>query len=81
MSTFFFHVRVCLVYEFFLYGIVAEIWSGKLVAVSVEFADKGRCSINAGSFGIGDFQLVCDKHVEIFVEALRFDLLAVVLVV
>ena len=62
-------------------GSLAQIGLGKFETELVEFADERGCGVESVSFGIGNFQLVVHKHVDIFVESLGLKLLGVVFVI
>ena len=64
-----------------LHRCVDHIGSCKFVAELIEFLQKSLRCIDSRSFGVGDLELVVDKHLYIVVERLRLYLLRYVFMV
>ena len=75
------HAFVNGVDEAVFHSTVFKIWSGKIAAVAVELVLEGFALVDAFGFGVGHLLLVGDKHLEIFLDRLTGELLALVLVV
>lgn len=75
------HMRIRLCDKAVKFHAVAQIRTGQIIAELHELVAESLRGVKACGAGIGHFELVVDKHVDILFKRLRLNLLGVVLVI